>query len=209
MVGSAPLCLLCFGMHVCVTAAISVGMLIVILGRLCTYFVRAVVWFCRQQGQGLLPPGVAFDLFRGQAQGQRDEVEMYPTTIEYEVCLHVCCGRQRLCYACERCFSASNAARKKIICHLLEGNRCVSCTMCKLQHTEHSSDRLCEPEGAVTRVSAMRSLCNATQVKFAAKSHPECARFSPNGQMLVTGSVDGFIEVRAFVCSRVCGRAEE
>ncbi len=39
----------------------------------------------RQQSQGLLPPGVAFDLFRGQAAGQRDEVEAYPTVIEHEI----------------------------------------------------------------------------------------------------------------------------
>ncbi len=43
---------------------------------------------CRQQGQGLLPEGVAFDLFRGQAQGQRDEVEMYPIALDYEVSIH-------------------------------------------------------------------------------------------------------------------------
>ncbi len=40
---------------------------------------------CRQQSQGMLPPGVAFDLFRGQAAGQRDEVEAFPQVLEHEI----------------------------------------------------------------------------------------------------------------------------
>ena len=37
---------------------------------------------CRQQTQGLLPQGTNFDLFRGTAQGARDEVERYPTQVQ-------------------------------------------------------------------------------------------------------------------------------
>lgn len=71
---------------------------------------------CRRRHQGTLPKAAGFDLLHGTEQKQRDEVELYPTTL-------------------------------------------------------------------------------ATTITFGKKSHPECAAFSPDGHSLITGSVDGFLEV--------------
>eukprot|EP00658_Telonema_sp_P-2_P054617 TRINITY_DN4344_c0_g1_i4.p1 TRINITY_DN4344_c0_g1~~TRINITY_DN4344_c0_g1_i4.p1 ORF type:complete len:534 (-),score=154.11 TRINITY_DN4344_c0_g1_i4:158-1759(-) len=53
---------------------------------------------------------------------------------------------------------------------------------------------------APTRVAEEETIPNmlSTTVKFGKKGYPECALFSPDGQVVISGSVDGFVEVWDF-----------
>lgn len=96
-----------------IAQALSVEVTSVPPARLMTVIGQALRW---QQSQGLVPPGAAYDIFRGSTQTARDAVDAPVVELD------------------------------KVI-------------------------------------------------TFGAKSYAECATFSPDGSLLVTGSVDGFIEV--------------
>ncbi|XP_046698593.1 WD40 repeat-containing protein SMU1 isoform X4 [Silurus meridionalis] len=73
------------------------------------------------------------------------------------------------------------------------------------ENSNKETRRLAIAQALVGEVSVVPpSRLMALLGQFGPKSHVECARFSPDGQYLITGSVDGFIEVWDFTTGKIC-----
>jgi hypothetical protein len=153
---------------------------------------------CRQQSQGLLPPGTALDLFRGTAASARDEVETYPTQLAAKVTFgakthpEVCACQLNRGWNSSMPpmdFSCNGTGRlgSTWLPALVFGPVCAVRAVHLLQHA-HGQQTTHQTASAVSAdLTRAAVLCCAVLLQVAV--------FAPDGTMLVTGSTDGFIEV--------------
>ena len=161
----------------------------------------------------LFPLGTTIDVFRGKAAVREQEDEKYPTQLSktIKVCIilsmssfqNFCCGMASLHFnPCSHMTKFSPILWFKIqpvtIDTVVNNNGPllnIGLNFVIYERSLRFEQRLWK---SFSRIVHLQSI-----FQFGQKSHVECARFSPDGQYLVTGSVDGFIEVWNFTTGKI------
>lgn len=145
----------------------------------------------RQQSQGLLPPGTAFDLFRGTAASARDEVETYPTQLAAKVVFGAKTHPEVNCNTNNSHRPGGPeiyAALNRVV--MSRGFQAEAFVAVGKYSWRQRQARVFSGKHLTTSAQGPTHLCPVCLLLL------QVAVFSPDGTMLVTGSTDGFIEVR-------------